>query len=116
MVLIQNHSPHIYTWGSAPIEWARGGQWIKAEIRRILHAAGAPFTLLPLAARNINDRLRLKQVRKIHNCQTSCLQFWSESVSGGRESCFLRRSVHFTLHHLGFIMDTGYKEKMEATH
>ena len=39
-------------------------QWIKAEVRRVLHAAGAPFTLWPLAARNVDERLRLKQIGK----------------------------------------------------
>ena len=35
----------------------------KAEIRRVLHAAKAPFSRWPLAARNVNEKLRLRQLR-----------------------------------------------------
>ena len=58
---------HTYTAGDQPQSNGRveaSVQWIKAEMRRILHAAGAPFNLWPLAARNINERLRLKQIGK----------------------------------------------------
>ena len=56
----------LYTPGDQPQSNGRveaSIQWIKGEIRRILHAADAPF-LWPLAARNINERRRLKQVGK----------------------------------------------------
>ena len=58
---------HTFTPGDQPQANGRvevSVQWIKSEIRRILHASGSPFTLWPLAARNINERLRLKQVGK----------------------------------------------------
>ena len=58
---------HTFTPGDQPQANGRvevSVQWIKSEIRRILHASGSPFTLWPLAAGNINERLRLKQVGK----------------------------------------------------
>ena len=58
---------HTYTAGDQPQSNGRvevSVQWIKAEIRRILHAANAPFSRWPLAARNLNERLRLRQVGK----------------------------------------------------
>jgi len=58
---------HTTTAGDQPQSNGRAEvsvQWVKAEIRRILHAAGAPFSRWPLAARNLNERLRLKQIGK----------------------------------------------------
>ena len=58
---------HTFTPGDQPQSNGRveaSVQWIKAEVRRVLHAAGAPFTLWPLAARNVDERLRLIQVGK----------------------------------------------------
>ena len=76
---------HSYTPGDQPQSNGRveaSVQWIKAEVRRILHAAGAPFSLWPLAARNVDVRLRLKQVGKqvsLPNFMTPVLirkRFW----------------------------------------
>ena len=56
---------HTFTAGDQPQSNGRAEvsvQWVKAEIRRILQAAGAPFSRWPLAARNLNERLRLKQI------------------------------------------------------
>ena len=58
---------HTFTPGDQPQSNGRvevAVQWVKSEIRRILHAAGAPFERWPLAARNLNERLRLRQVGK----------------------------------------------------
>ena len=58
---------HTFTPGDQPQSNGRvevAVQWVKAEIRRLLHAAGAPFKRWPLAARNLNERLRLRQVGK----------------------------------------------------
>ena len=58
---------HTYTAGDQPASNGRAEvtvQWVKAEIRRILHAAQAPFSRWPLAARNLNERLRLQQIGK----------------------------------------------------
>jgi transposase InsO family protein len=49
---------HTHTPGDQPQSNGRveaSVQWIKAEIRRILHAADAPFSLWPLAARDTNE-------------------------------------------------------------
>ena len=76
---------HTYTPGDQPQSNGRveaSVQWIKAEVRRVLHAAGAPFSLWPLAARNVDERLRLKQVGKqvsLPNFMTPVLirkRFW----------------------------------------
>ena len=61
---------HTFTAGDQPQSNGRAEvsvQWVKAEIRRILHAAGAPFSRWPLAARNLNERLRLRQIGKPAN-------------------------------------------------
>ena len=58
---------HTYTPGDQPQcngHAEASVQWLKAEIRRILHASNSSFSLWPLAARNINERPRLKQVGK----------------------------------------------------
>ena len=76
---------HTYSAGDQPQSNGRveaSVQWIKAEVRRVLHAAGAPFSLWPLAARNVDERLRLKQVGKqvsLPNFMTPVLirkRFW----------------------------------------
>lgn len=66
MVHIKNHPPHLFP-GDQPQSNGRcevSVQWVKAGMRRIRHASKSDFSLWPLAARNINERLRLKQVGK----------------------------------------------------
>ena len=58
---------HTFTPGDQP--QCKGGvgvsvHLVRADIRRVLHAAGAPFSRWPLAAQKINERLRLRKVRK----------------------------------------------------
>ena len=90
-------------------------QWVKAEIRRILHAAGAPFSRWPLAARNLNERLRLRQIGKPANVPNFLepvlirKRFWRtmELLPTQEKPC--------TSHRLGSVMDTGSNVKMEAS-
>ena len=76
---------HTFTPGDQPQSNGRvevSVQWIKAEIRRMLHGASAPFSRWPLAARSLNERLRLRQVgksQKLPNFLTPVLirkRFW----------------------------------------
>ena len=106
---------HTYTAGDQPASNGRAEvtvQWVKAEIRRILHAAQAPFSRWPLAARNLNERLRLQQIGKavtLPNFLTPVLvrkRFWRT-----RELLPTQEKVRYLGRH-GSIMDIGLKEKM----
>ena len=58
---------HTFTPGDQPQTNGRAEvsvQLVKADIRRVLHGAGADFTQWPLAARYVNEKRRLKQIRK----------------------------------------------------
>ena len=110
---------HTYTAGDQPQSNGRvevSVQWIKAEIRRILHAANAPFSRWPLAARNLNERLRLRQVGKqapLPPFLTSVLirkRYWRT------RELLPTQEKPFMWHHPGSIMGIGFNEKMEVFH
>jgi hypothetical protein len=108
---------HTTTAGDQPQSNGRAEvsvQWVKAEIRRILHAAGAPFSRWPLAARNLNERLRLKQIGKPAVVPNFLEPVLIRKDFGELWSCsqLKRKPCTFLLH--GSIMDIGSNVKMEA--
>ena len=108
---------HTTTAGDQPQSNGRAEvsvQWVKAEIRRILHAAGATFSRWPLAARNLNERLRLKQIGKPAVVPNFLEPVLIRKDFGELWSCsqLKRKPCTFLLH--GSIMDIGSNVKMEA--